>query len=391
MTSRNGHNEKPVGTAKPAADLVPSPDRALTLTPDRLAGSPQCLNCGTTLQGPFCHYCGQPDKNFMRFFPVLLRELMEDFLDFDSRFMRTMKPLLFRPGKLTRDYLDGRRFRYTPPLRLYIFSSLACFFIAALLAGDAIEIKTDGAHGGDAATSIHIGVPDDPDVREALEQLDPQTRQEVEDALAPGAEPGDDEAAAEDSEEHEEQIMINGEPWDRVTNPFIIDWMPGWVNDWVNDEIEQSPQKGKEIEQNPDLIKDKVFDVLPATMFVLLPIVALLFKFWYLFAKKYYIEHLIFALHNHSFLFVMLLISLLLGALVDWLDPSGGGRLSTLVSSANIAIGVWIPLYFLISLKRVYQQGWGMTLTKYCLIGFSYLVLLSLATAFVALLSFVLL
>ena len=52
---------------------------------------------------------------------------------------------------------------------------------------------------------------------------------------------------------------------------------------------------------------------------------------------------------------------------------------------------MWIPLYFLVSLKRVYKQGWGMTLTKYCLIGFSYVILLSLATAFVALLSFVLL
>jgi len=77
---------------------VPPPDRSLTLRPDRLAGSPRCLNCGTELLGPFCHYCGQPDKNLMRFFPVLIRELMEDFLDFDSRFMRTMKPLLFKPG-----------------------------------------------------------------------------------------------------------------------------------------------------------------------------------------------------------------------------------------------------------------------------------------------------
>lgn len=51
--------------------------KALTIPPGRLKGSPRCLNCGTELKGPFCYYCGQPDKNFMRFFPVLLRELME--------------------------------------------------------------------------------------------------------------------------------------------------------------------------------------------------------------------------------------------------------------------------------------------------------------------------
>jgi hypothetical protein len=360
------------------------PDPALTLKPRRLAGSAQCLNCGTVLQGPFCHYCGQPDKNFLRFFPVLLRELMEDFLDFDSRFMRTMKPLLFRPGKLTRDYLDGRRFRYTPPLRLYLFSSIACFFLAALFADNAIVIG-DSDDSDSVVTGVQIGTAEDPEVKAALERLDAETRAKVDEALAQA------EAAGQQEESEPGTINLNGEPWDRETNPLIIGWMPDWVNDWVNDEIEKSPQKGKQIEANPNLIKDKVFDVLPATMFVLLPIVALLFKFWYLFAKKYYIEHLIFALHNHSFLFVMLFIAMSLNALAGWAEPAGEGRIHSAVAWAGIAIVVWIPLYFLVSLKRVYQQGWGMTITKYGLLGISYVLLLSLTTAFVALLSFVLL
>ena len=122
------------------ASALEARDPALTLKPGRLAGSAQCLNCGTSLAGPFCHYCGQPDRNFMRFFPALLREFMEEFLDLDSRFMRTMKPLLFKPGRLTRDYLDGRRFRYTPPLRLYIFASIGFFLLAATLSTNAINV-----------------------------------------------------------------------------------------------------------------------------------------------------------------------------------------------------------------------------------------------------------
>jgi len=363
------------------------PDASLSLQAKRLAGSANCLNCGTELQGPFCYYCGQPDKNLLRFFPVLLRELMEDFLDFDSRFMRTMKPLLFKPGKLTRDYLDGRRFRYTPPLRLYIFSSIACFFLAALVTTDAIKIHTDGMDDEDVVAAIHLGTTDNPELDKALERLDPEAREEVDKALQQLAEAREES----EGEKGEDSININGKPWDRETNPFIIEWMPDWVNDWVNDEIEQSPQKGKEIEANPDLIKEKIFDVLPATMFVLLPIVALLFKFWYLFAKKYYVEHLIFALHNHSFLFVMLFIAMLLNALAGWLETDAEGRIHTTVSWVGIGIGFWIPIYFLVSLKRVYQQGWGMTVVKYCLIGMSYVLLLGLTTAFVALLSFVLL
>jgi hypothetical protein len=102
MTSRPENSEPAANEAGGPTSLVPAASTALTIPPTRLAGSSDCLNCGTKLLGPFCYYCGQPDKNFLRFFPVLMRELLEDFLDFDSRFMRTMKPLLVQPGTLTR-------------------------------------------------------------------------------------------------------------------------------------------------------------------------------------------------------------------------------------------------------------------------------------------------
>jgi hypothetical protein len=362
---------------------VPAKNKALTISENRLAGSATCMNCGTELMGPFCYYCGQPDKNFMRFFPALLRELLEDTMDFDSRFMRTIKPLLFRPGKLTRDYLDGKRFRYVPPLRLYIFSSIAFFFLAAILAGDAISIQSEVDGDTNVITGVHIGETDNDQLSEALDKLDPEVAEEVKQAIS--------DVQEEDEDNDDDSISFNDEPWDRETNPLIIPLVPDWVNDWVNDEIAQSPQKGKEIEANPNLIKDKVFELLPATMFVLLPLVALLFKFWYTFAKKYYVEHLIFALHNHSFLFVVLLLLMLANTFAGWQEPSEDGLLTTAVNLINVAIWIWIPVYLFISLKRVYQQGWGMTILKYSCVGISYLALLIMTTVFVALLSFVLL
>ncbi|MFC1695513.1 DUF3667 domain-containing protein [Pseudomonadota bacterium] len=362
--------------------------KSLTIAAKRLAGSPACLNCGTDLKGPFCYYCGQPDKNLMRFFPALLRELLADTFDFDSRFLRTIKPLLFKPGKLTRDYLDGRRFRYVPPLRLYVFSSIAFFFLAAILTSSAITVTDEG--DGESIVGIQFGTGDHPELDDALDKLDPAVAEKARQAIT---EAQQEQAQLKDEaeDEHDDSINLNGEPWDRETNPFIIPLMPDWVNNWVNDEIGQSPQKGREIEQNPDLIKDKVFDVLPATMFVLLPIVALLFKFWYLFAKKYYVEHLIFALHNHAFIFVALLIILLANSYASWVDPSEEALVTSVVNFMDAIIVVWIPVYMLLSLKRVYQQGWWMTMAKFSCIGISYLALLVLATSFVALLSFVLL
>lgn len=371
---------------------TPKPDRALTVPPRRLAGSPACLNCGTPLKGPFCYYCGQPDRNFLRFFPALLRELLEDVLEFDSRFMRTMKPLLFKPGRLTRDYLEGRRFRYTPPLRLYLFSSIAFFVVAAVLSTNAIELSID--RDGDGAPVVTMRGDDEARIekaREALEDLPPEIREQLqldpEQLLAqPPPEPDQRETWFKPGD-----IQLNGQPWDRETNPVDIRWLPDWVNRRLNDEIEKSPDKAREINRNPNLIVEQIFEILPATMFILLPAVALLFKFWYLFARRYYIEHLIFALHNHSFLFVSLLLILGLSLLSGWLESNGALLAAQAASWLLIAISIWIPLYLLISLRHVYRQNWFLTLFKFGVIGISYVTLLSIVTSIVALLGFVLL
>jgi len=400
-------------TDKPRDSAEIPRHKGLTIPARRLAGSASCLNCGTELRGPFCYYCGQPDKNFMRIFPVLVKDLITDFLDLDSRFFRTLKPLLFQPGKLTRDYLVGQRFRYTPPLRLYIFSSMAFFILAAMLAGSAITITSGEPDATDTADAINIiqsGADEEEmaQAREALDQVQPGLGDKVTRAMEEANRKKAEEQAANPESEttpsdsannqavsgglsiDDDEITLNGKPWDPETNPFIIPWMPDWVNDRINDEIGESPKKGKEIEANPNLIIDKVFDVLPATMFLLLPLSALILKFWYLFSGRYYIEHLILALHNHAFLFVVFLFTMLFNSYAGWREPGEEGWITEVVFWINLALYIWIPLYFLISLKRVYQQGWFLTGVKYVVIGFSYLFLLAMAASVAAILSFVL-
>jgi hypothetical protein len=366
---------------------VPTADKSLTLAAKKLAGSAQCLNCGTELKGPFCYYCGQPDRNFMRFFPVLLRDLMEDLFDLDSRFMRTIKPLLFKPGRLTRDYMQGRRFRYAPPMRLYIFSSIVFFLLAALLSTDAVQIGNVENDGG----FIHITADSEETaqiVEDALEKLPADVLEQIDvDQTLADVENTEEAEFKFDSEDFE----FNGEPWNRETNPVDIKWLPDWLNDRINNEIEESPDKAKQINENPNLIIDKVFDILPATMFVLLPVVALIFKFWYLFAKRYYVEHLIFSLHNHSFLFVSLILIFLANLVATLLSNYGYTMAATAAEWLAIVISIWIPVYLLVSLRVVYQQNWLMTLGKFTLIGISYLTLLTIVTSGVAIASFVLL
>jgi hypothetical protein len=395
MTEAETSQENTGSEIEQATPTVPT-NKAFTIPSSRLSASPACLNCGTELLGPFCFYCGQPDKNLMRFFPALLREILEDVIDFDSRFMRTLKPLLFHPGKITRDYLDGRRFRYVPPMRLYIFSSMAFFILAAMMASQNIVINSDepgvglhietGTEGGtldeQLQQAVELGKMSEEDARIVVESI----------AKARSETGGLSElTSGEDGCNGEDVICFGEEPWDLETNPLIVPGMPDFVNSWINNEIEGSPQKGRESEANPNLIVDKMFDVLPITVFIMLPLVAMLFKFWYLFANKYYVEHLIHALHNHSFLFVVFILAAFADAVSSSFFLSSSSIMETALSWLSAIILCWIPIYLLISLKTVYRQNWTMTLIKFSLIGISYLVLLVIVTALAAVLSFVLL
>jgi len=383
------NSEQQADTSPETRDQAPavSADKRLTLADKKLAGSAQCLNCGTGLKGPFCYFCGQPDRNFMRFFPALVRDLMEDVLDLDSRFMRTLKPLLFKPGRLTRDYMNGRRFRYAPPMRVYIFSSIVFFLLAALLSSNAIQLD---AQDGNFIVVTPDTEEEQKEIEEALESLPDSIKGkvDVEQALEEvhNEDPDDTEFDVDDLD-----IQFNGEPWDRETNPVDVQWFPDWLNDRINDEIEGSPKKAEQINENPNLIVNKVFDILPATMFVLLPVVALIFKLWYLFAKRYYVEHLIFSLHNHSFIFVTLTLMLLIELGGDLLVSYGYANGVTWADWVAIIFAIWIPVYLLISLRTVYQQNWLLTVGKFFVIGISYMTLLLLVTTAVAIVSFVML
>ena len=89
-----------------------------------------CRNCGTHLRGQYCGNCGQRARDRLISIWELLREAFGDLLELDSRLWRTLLPLLRRPGRLTRDYLEGRRARYMPPFRTYLVLSVIFFVVA---------------------------------------------------------------------------------------------------------------------------------------------------------------------------------------------------------------------------------------------------------------------
>jgi len=106
------------GLAEPAGGgHAPAPDAA-------------CANCGTVLHGPFCHACGQNSDTHKRSIGHLIGEVLESLFELDGRLMRTLPDLFLRPGRLAKDYMEGRIARHVPPFRTFLVALLLFIFAA---------------------------------------------------------------------------------------------------------------------------------------------------------------------------------------------------------------------------------------------------------------------
>ncbi len=93
-----------------------------------------CKNCNARFDGSYCPACGQKDVDLERPFLELISEFSKETLDIDGRAWRTLKTLFLQPGRLTSEFLAGKRAAYTPPLRLYLFISVSVFVFMAWVA-----------------------------------------------------------------------------------------------------------------------------------------------------------------------------------------------------------------------------------------------------------------
>ena len=102
-----------------------------------------CPNCSAELVGPYCAVCGQHQVDLERPLRALLGEAMDSFLDFDERILRTLTPLITRPGLLTVEFLAGRRKRYVHPFKLYFALSLALFLALSMWGYTVVQVAGD--------------------------------------------------------------------------------------------------------------------------------------------------------------------------------------------------------------------------------------------------------
>ena len=303
------------GIAQHFADTVETRTRVLRPDPAHdVAGDAalHCLNCSTPLRGQYCGHCGQRSRSRLISLWELIRDAFGDLFELDSRLWQTVVPLLLRPGRLTHDYLQGRRARFMPPFRMYLVMSVI-FFVVAFFdpreefglffepATDAELSASGDAGGGQGGVVIFSNSGED---------------------------------AVED---------------DCAIDAADIDELPGFLARRLSEErlrqvCEQIiADKGKNVTR-------KVLDSTPAALIVLLPFMAIALKALYPLSRRYYVEHLLFFIHLHAFVFLILTLQILLRRLAEAAactrvrDHDAGGRDISVYPGLRVcghAQGIW--------------------------------------------------
>ncbi len=291
-------------------------------------GPANCLNCGTELKGDFCCHCGQKNKSYQVSLKQLFVDFLGDYFTFDSKFFRSMKPLLFKPGFLTNEYIAGRRIRYIPPLRLYLFISVIFFFILALNPHRAKMVKF-GSDPVELSDSTAVADSSAKNGNSAFAFFNDSSKKDTTQKIE-----------ASDSTDQQKDRTVK-----KITD------------------------KIKTAEQNEEQVRQNIFNFLPKMFFIMLPVFALILKLLYVRRKIFYACHFIFALHFHSFTFITFgLLFIILGFLENPESPALVG-IVTIINS----------LYLIIAMKKVYQQSLKKTITKFLLLSFNYLIVIAVS------------
>ena len=300
------------------ASAVPSSAHIATVS--------NCRNCGTIAPGNYCPECGQETSLHPPSVGEFIHEFMGHYVAIESTLAQTLWALISKPGKLTVDYLAGRKRRYVLPLKLYLTVSIVTFVIVGLLGHTMVDMSSK--------------LKDMSDIE-----------------------------------------MMNGDVFNIHNDTggmrlgydkgkFICTGMPSLV----------CAHLGKRFDHDPKELRAMVADIPAHTlkywsyaMLVLVPLFAALLYAVYRNRRLVYGEHLVFALHLHTFwLLAVLALSLMSDAVSAWI---------------GLPVLLTIPVYALLAMRRAYGGRWLPLLLRSALLTPVYAILMLLTVVIVAFLA----
>ncbi len=335
-----------------------------------------CANCGAELQGKFCHTCGQENLELKENFGHMMTHAISDYFHFDHQFFHTIRPLFLKPGKLTMEYMAGRRVQYLHPVKMYIFISLVYFLL--LFKSSHKEEKTnnnkDKQHAKKDLVTANNNLDSalkSEDVPSFVKPMIARQKRQNEDALkSKNKKDATEDFDFDDDKTIKRKGKLPGTSNDSNYVAYLANQakLPSGKRD--NFLMKAYNEKSyiyqeKYGEKAREAFYEDFKHNIPKMMFLLLPLCALIFKIAFWKNKKYYVEHLIFTFHLHCFVFAFLAIIMLL----QMITPNAWGLDNWLDFIGFLGI-TW---YLYRSLRVFYQRSRWRTVSKIFGAGTMYL------------------
>lgn len=257
-----------------------------------------CKNCGTATPGNYCQQCGQPAHVHVPSAREFLHEFLGHYVALEGKLWKSLALLLFKPGFLSREYIEGRRVRYLEPLRLYLSFSIV-FFALVKLSG--VELFNPDIKMAPPAASAAVGARSAPATLEV-------------------------------------EGWENAEGYDKFKK-MVAGWA-GSADPLLGKKVERFMDRPVDVQQ--DAIKRAFFGYAPYAIFALMPLFAGYLKLLYLGSGRRYGEHFLFALHTNAFAFFMLSVMILVPGSWDFI---------------RFMLFVWLAFYLPTAMRRVYGGG----------------------------------
>ncbi len=343
------------------------------------AAAVACLSCAAIITGPYCANCGQRNDDMRRSTFVLIKDFFSDTFAFDSRIWRTLGSMAAKPGLVPNNYSHGKRSRYTPPVRLFLFVSFAFFLVLGMthtmfVAVD-VKAKTPAQIAADKAA-----------YEKALEEMSPEARTTVKGSaergpiVIEGSEVDCDISFRTRFFVRPADLDIDQKKWrDCYTSvskaaSIEIDAAEGGAVGSLGDKpvTEADVLEGfnralagvDQMVADPAAFNNEINVWLPRVMFLMAPIFALILGVFIRGRDALLFDHLVLSLYSHATAFAIL----------------GGAILLAQFGVPNVfpVAMILLAVYMVAALRRAYNRGWIKTIYSSAFAGLVYLVILSL-------------
>ncbi|MCK8522173.1 DUF3667 domain-containing protein [Aquimarina sp. D1M17] len=359
----------------------------------------ECLNCGVPLDiiDRYCHNCGQANTTKKLSFKDFFNEFFASIFSYDSRLRHTIIALLFSPGKISKEYIHGKRVKYANPFRFYLSVSIIFFIINGLFIDFdkfSSDIGKDAKMGKEALSEIEKSINVDDSIKEKIStqisetQGIPESEKEtIKNAILSTDSIQLSSLLKKKQKEVSYYTQSQIDSMGFFSRPFKL-WK--MYDDYYDKTKETSTFKAladlkhEETRLNKYLYKRVkktnnisdnygidlwkfIFNQLPFIIFFFLPFFALAMWFIYIRRTFTYMEHLVFIFHTQTMFFILIGISILIGQIIH---------------SSIIGITLLVFLFYLYkAMRKFYNQGRFKTIVKFLLVNVLFFILASIGSA----------